>query len=104
MHGFEIPGQKRLPDPFFTGSSNAFFAPGWEDDPHPTYKTDEICIQDIDYNKIPKLDFIFDFGDEHRFDIEFKGSREPKKKERIDDFPKVVDQRGIGPEQYLECE
>ena len=59
-----------------------FFAPGWEDDPHPTYKTDEISIQDVDYNKLPKLDFIFDFGDGHRFDIEFKGNRALKKNEK----------------------
>jgi hypothetical protein len=104
MHGFEIPEHKRKPDPFFTGSSNAFFAPGWEDDPHPTYKTDEIRILDLDYNKMPKLDFIFDFGDGHKFDIEFKGSREPKKEEKNDDFPKVIDQRGIGPEQYPDYE
>ena len=104
MHGFEIPEKRRKPDPFFTGSSNAFFAPGWEDDPHPTYKTDEISIQDVDYNKLPKLDFIFDFGDGHRFDIEFKGNRALKKNEKINDFPKVIDQRGIGPKQYPECE
>ena len=102
MHGFEIPEKKRKPDPFLTGSCNAFFAPDWEDDPHPTYKTDEVCIQDIDYSKMPKLDFIFDFGDGHRFDIEFKGSRASKKKEKKGDFPKVTDQRGVGPEQYPE--
>lgn len=28
MHGFEIPEEKRKPDPFFAGSSNAFFCSG----------------------------------------------------------------------------
>lgn len=32
----------------FTGSTVAFFAPGWEDDPHPTFKSDEIRIYDIE--------------------------------------------------------
>ncbi|MBI5413053.1 hypothetical protein HZA42_01730 [Candidatus Peregrinibacteria bacterium] len=104
MHGFEIPEQQRKPDPFLTKSSNAFFAPGWEDDPHPTFKTDEICIRDIDYGKLPKLDFIFDFGDEHRFYIEFEGNREPERKEKKADFPRVIDQRGVGPKQYPEYE
>ncbi len=103
MHGFELPEQNQKPDLFLTGSSNTFFAPGWEDDPHPTYKTDEICIQDIDYKKVPQLGFTFDFGDGHMFDIVFKASRERKKGEKVDGFPKIVDQRGVGPEQYPDC-
>ena len=100
MHGFEIPKQERKQDPFFIGSSLAFFAPGWEDDPHPTFKTDEISINNIDYEKLPNLFFTFDFGVGHRFNIEFKGMRDVNKNERIGDFPKVIDRRGVGPEQY----
>jgi len=102
MHGFEIPEQKGKADPFFTGSSIAFFAPGWEDDPHPTFKTDKVKISNIDYEKLPKLHFIFDFGDNHEFNVEFMGMRNPDKKEKIGDFPKVVDRHGVGPKQYPE--
>lgn len=104
MHGFDIPRTEREPDPLMTASSKSFFAPGWEDDPHPFYKTNDICLCDIDYDKLPVLDFTFDFGDGHLFKIEFKGSREMRKKEKKRDFPKVVDQRGVGPEQYAEYE
>ena len=100
MHGFDIPETETEPDPFVTGSSKSFFAPGWIDDPHPTYKTDEIRICDIDYDELPKLNFIFDFGDGHRFNIEFKGNCKKKKEDKKSDFPKIIDQRGVGPEQY----
>lgn len=100
MHGFELPRKKRRKDPLHTGSSLAFFAPYWEDDPHPTYKTDEIKIQNVDYQKNPKFEFIFDFGDGHRFDVEFKKSRKLKSSERMSNFPKLTDQRGVGPVQY----
>ncbi|MFH1610974.1 MAG: hypothetical protein ABIA91_03745 [Patescibacteria group bacterium] len=100
MHGFDLPEKNKKADPYFTGSSISFFAPYWEDDPHPTFKTDEIHICDFDYKKLPKLHFIFDFGDGHEFDVEFKGVRNIKKKEKDYDFPKIIDQRGVGPEQY----
>lgn len=47
-----------------------------------------------------KLGFIFDFGDGHEFRIEFKGVRPLISKEHREDFPKLIDQRGVGPEQY----
>ncbi len=100
MHGFDLPEKNKKPDPYFTGSSISFFAPYWEDDPHPTFKTDEIRICDFNYKKLFKLHFMFDFGDGHEFDVEFKGVRNIKKKENDYDFPKIIDQRGVGPEQY----
>jgi len=100
MHGFEFFGYNKKPDPLHTGSSIAFFAPGWEDDPHPTFKSNEIHICDIDYIKQPKLGFIFDFGDGHRFVIEFKGIRDINKKEKVKNLPCLLDQRGIAPDQY----
>jgi hypothetical protein len=101
MHGFDL-SEKRNPDPFFTGSSLSFFAPGWEDDPHPTFKTDEIRICDIDYGKLPKLIFTFDYGDNHRFEVIFKSTMEVKNKKEIKKMPKVIDTRGVAPEQYPE--
>ncbi len=99
MHGFEFPGHDK-PDPLLTGSSIEFFAPGWDDDPHPTFKTDDIKIRDVDYVKHPKLNFIFDYGDGHMFNIIFKGARNIKRKEKVSGFPRVIDQRGVAPEQY----
>ena len=99
MHGFDLPEEK-IPDTFFTGSSLSFFAPGWEDDPHPTFKTSEIRICDIDYNKVTKLKFIFDYGDGHQFEVIFKGKRSIKSKKDIKSMPKVIDIRGVAPEQY----
>jgi hypothetical protein len=100
MHGFEFSGLDKRPDTLFTGSTIAFFASGWEDDPHPTFKFNKIHICDIDYVKQPKLEFTFDFGDGHRFDIEFKGIRKIAKNKMKNKFPCIIDQRGVGPEQY----
>jgi hypothetical protein len=101
MHGFDLKSSRK-PDPMMTGSSITIFAPGWEDDPHPVYKTNEIAIADLDYMKQPKLKFMFDYGDGHEFDIEFKGMRALNKGEKKTDFPQLIDQRGIAPEQYPE--
>ena len=100
MHGFALPKKQRESDICMTGSSNSFFAPGWEDDPHPTYKTDAIHICDIDYDKVPLLDFTFDFGDGHQFKIECKGRRKKNEQDRNAHFPMLIDQRGVGPLQY----
>lgn len=76
----------------------SFYAPGWEDDPHPTFKTDEIKINEINYKENPKLRFMFDFGDGHEFDVELKRIEKNQKSRKH--FPVLVDQRGIAPEQY----
>lgn len=88
---------------FFLGEpsrSPGMYAPHWPDDPHPTFKTDEIKIADVDYKKQPILNFVFDFGDGHRFKVKFEGVRELETKEKLKDFPRLIDQRGVGPEQY----
>lgn len=99
MHGFDLKYSKRLGN-IINGSSITFFAPGWEDDQHPTYKTKDVLIADIDYNKQPKLKFMFDYGDSHEFDVEFKGMQSLNKNEKIANFPRLTDQRGVAPEQY----
>lgn len=99
MHGFYFPDEK---GEMLYSSPYAIFAPGWEDDPHPTFKTDEIKIGQIDFEKLPRLEFVFDFGDSHEFDIYYKSQRKPEKKEGQKDFPRLVDQKGVAPEQYPE--
>jgi len=99
MHGFDLKSPRRE-DTMMTGSSITFFAPEWEDNPHPTYKTHQVLIADLDYAKQPKLKFMFDYGDGHEFDVEFKGTRALNKNEKETDFPQLIDQRGVAPEQY----
>ncbi|MDD5738958.1 MAG: hypothetical protein PHY72_03505 [Candidatus Pacebacteria bacterium] len=104
MHGFTIPGIEKKSESnleFFEPSTLLeFFAEGWEDDPFPTYKSNEIKICQIDYLKHPILDFIFDFGDGHEFQIIYKGTRAIKSSEKKTMFPAITDQRGIAPKQY----
>lgn len=100
MHGFELPDPEEKPNRKFAQSQYEFFCEYWEDDPHPYFKTSEIRISDIDYKKVPKMKFNFDYGDGHRFDIEFKGARKVKDNSMWNEFPVLVDQRGVAPEQY----
>jgi len=100
MHGFAVPGEGERPDPLFTASALGIFSPNWEDDPHPTFKTNEIRICNIDYNKLLKFDFTFDYGDNHQFEVIFKNKREQNKKDKKCIFPKIVNSHGVPPVQY----
>lgn len=100
MHGFEISEYDRKQGPPFTDSSLAFYTKYWEDDPHPTFKTNDIRICDIDYKKQPSFEFTFDYGDGHRFTVTYKGNRKQSDEDNLRDFPRLTDQRGVGPEQY----
>lgn len=100
MHGFSIKKVSEEPQHRFTEFS--MYAPGWEDDPYPTYKTNEIKIADIDSKKNPKWGFVFDFGDCHEFDVELRKVEE-KIKDLIEPLPTCVDQRGVAPIQYPPC-
>lgn len=73
---------------------------GADNDQYPTLHTEEVPVACIDYRKHPKLGFAFDFGDDHRFVMEYKGTRVAGKKEKRSTFPKLIDQRGVPPEQY----
>lgn len=84
--------------PFEIGSSDV------ENDQFPILHTDEVLIGNIDYTKNPKLGFSFDFGDDHRFLVEFISKRKSTKKDDKDIFPKLIDQRGVSPEQYPDYE
>lgn len=99
MHGFSI---KKINGKIQNRYSEfSMYTPHWEDDPFPTYKTDEILISDIDYIKHPKWNFVFDFGVGHEFDIELKRIDEKLKEKDFDrPFPVCTDQRGMAPVQY----
>lgn len=103
MHAFSLKKVAGVNQNRYTQYS--FYAPGWEDDPHPTYKTDEIKIANLDYEKHPKLNFVFDFGDGHEFDIELKKIDEKSKaKDFREPLPTCIDQRGVAPIQYPDYE
>lgn len=103
MHGFTIPGIEKEPDANtqFEGATRLeFFEPHWEDDPFPTYKSDQIQIHQIDYTKHPMIEFIFDFGDGNMFEIFYRGMRDKTDIDKKVKFPIVIDQKGIAPKQY----
>ena len=77
---------------------------GYSNDQFPELYDFDVPIASIDYSKNPKLGFAFDFGDDHRFLMEYKSVRPADKKDTRDNFPKLIDQRGVGPEQYPEFE
>lgn len=98
MHGFSLPDKQKKG--YFYYTKFTFFAEGWEDDPYPTYKSNQIKICNINYDIYPNLRFEFDFGDSHMFEVRFKEIRESEKGENIKTLPKLLDQRGVAPEQY----
>jgi len=100
MHGYELMGKKTLSDPLFTGSSLAIFAEGWEDDPHPTYKTSEVHISDINYYVQLKFEFTFDYGDGHTFLIVSTGYSKIDPRDQPSEFPRLIASSGTAPEQY----
>lgn len=77
---------------------------GTDNDQYPILHTDEVFISSIDYKKNPKIGFVFDFGDDHRFMMEYKGTRKVATFDKKISFPRIIDQRGVGPEQYPDYE
>ncbi len=69
-------------------------------DQYPTYHSCDIRIAEIDYKKFPVINFVFDFGDGHQFSVRSLGIRPENKSDFIVFMPKMIDQRGVGPEQY----
>ena len=73
---------------------------GYDNDQFPELYDFDVFIASIDYSMHPKLGFAFDFGDDHRFLMEYKSIRPADKNDSRDNFPKLIDQKGVGPEQY----
>jgi len=46
------------------------------------------------------FEYIFDFGDGYRFDLEFILTRKLRSDERVGWFPCLVDLRGVASKQY----
>lgn len=99
MHGFGFPF-KRGKQTEWDVSPYTIYAPDWEDDPIPTYKSNQIKIGEVDFVKFPKLRFTFDYGENHEFDVLYKGVLELSEESHFKDLPITIDQRGVAPEQY----
>jgi len=96
LHGFWFPDERRVRH----HGDRGLFHKNMEDDPHPTYKTNDIQIAQIHWEAFPKIGFAFDFGESHEFDIEWKSVRPLTGTETRDVFPLLIDQRGVAPKQY----
>lgn len=102
MHGFCLP-EKHGKSLWYSYSPYQIYAPGWEDDPHPFYTTDNVFVAHLNYEKCPQLGFVFDFGDGHRFRIKYSGKRRWEDGDEPNEMPRLIDQRGVGPEQYRDA-
>ncbi len=100
LHGFWFPDRRRNR----IYGDYGIFHEAMEDDPHPTFKTKDVFISQIDWKTYPKIGFVFDFGDGHEFDIEVKATREKESSDNKKSFPRLIDQRGISSAQCPPCE
>ena len=73
---------------------------GESDARHPQYMTNGVLVSHVDHWRYPLMHFEFDFGDGHEFAVAFMGIRPLAKGERASGYPRLVDQRGVAPEQY----
>lgn len=96
LHGFWFPDERRNR---IYGTYGVYHE-NMEDDPHPTFKTQNVPISQIDWKKYPTLGFVFDFGDGHEFDITLKQTSVITSKAKNLSYARLIDQRGVAPEQY----
>jgi len=78
-----------------------------DDEDWPSYKTQVVRMADIDWEKWPKWNFAFDFGDDHTFNVDFKEKitkAEARKRHYFEYTPILIDQRGVAPVQYPDWE
>lgn len=73
---------------------------GVDNDQYPILHSNEVLVSSLVYLKHPKIGFVFDFGDDHRFMMEYKGMRKASGIDEKISFPRITDQQGVGPEQY----
>jgi hypothetical protein len=99
-HAFFFPKRKGSGDFMCFHSSYSIDSQYLDDDQYPTYHSNNIRIAEVDYAGFPMINFVFDFGDGHQFSVRFLGMRPEKKSDFMVFMPKMIDQRGVGPEQY----
>ena len=74
-------------------SHERFTSPYDDEGPH----VDEVCVGDLGLSIEQKFLYLFDYGDEWKFQVEVEDIRQEGKKPRK---PKVVEEQGKAPEQY----
>ncbi len=99
-HAFFFPKEKGRGDFMDFHSPYSIDSRHLDNDQYPTYHSCNIRIAEIDYARFPMINFIFDFGDGHQFILKSLGVRPEKKSDFMTFMPKMIDQRGVGPEQY----
>lgn len=99
-HAFFFPNEKGSSDFMDFHTPYSIDSQHLGNDQYPTYHSCNIRIAEIDYVKFSMINFIFDFGDGHQFSIRNLGIRPEEKSHYMVFMPKMIDQRGVGPEQY----
>jgi len=99
-HAFFFPKENGSGDFMDFHSPYSIDSQYFDNDQYPTYHSNNIRIAEIDHAKFPTINFVFDFGDGHQFSIRFLEMRSAKKSDCMAFMPKMIDQRGVGPEQY----
>lgn len=100
LHGFDFDTHNPLDTSLPSIPSNAcLYSPDWDDDQYPVVKTSEVTIGSVNYERLPKFDFTFDYGDCHDFTITYNGIPSSSFAETT---PFVGDIHGTPPEQYPE--
>jgi hypothetical protein len=100
LHAFYFPEFRNGHLFQYSYSPYGIYSQHFEDEQHPTYHSNNIRITEIDYAKYPRLNYIFDFGDGHQFSVKFISRRKSEKADEMSLLPKIIDQRGVGPDQY----
>ena len=99
-HAFFFPKEKGNSDFMDFHSRYSIDSQYLDNDQYPTYHSCNIKVAEIDYARFPMINFVFDFGDGHQFSVKSLGIRPARKSDFMAFMPKMIDQRGVGPEQY----
>lgn len=99
LHAFFFPEKEKGEDRYWY-NLHEIGSEGADNDQYPILHTAEVLVSSIDYKKHPHIGFVFDFGDDHRFMMEYMGTRESSPADKKLSFPGITDQCGVGPEQY----
>jgi hypothetical protein len=76
-------------------NDSEFASPNADDGPH----ADEVTLGELGLKPKQKFLYLFDYGDEHQFEVEVVEVRPNAQPGR---YPKLIDSRGEAPEQYPE--
>lgn len=99
LHAFYFPEKRRGASLSHWHTNFSISSQYLEDETYPELKTNKVLVGSINYEKFPKLGFVFDFGDDHSFYMMFKSRRKVTKNDSRYDSPKLVDQRGVAQDQ-----